>query len=434
MSFWQTKIIPRLNAGTALQIYQVWRWSVLFLTSFLLVKTGLSTFQIGQWEQFNFETSAVTFFWISGLIQAFLPFVKQEVNKQNKSRELFTIALLIAVLSFFAAIILVIYDGIKTGNFFSLNHLFFLIYLLANNPSFLIEYIYLISNKPLPMIIYGAISNAFLLLLVILPSYITLNTSYIIGGLVIASLLKFIWLVKLLSDFTIFSVQTEFAKKIIIISIPLIISALLAGLGEYVNGTIVVTAFGQATFALYRYGAKELPLAVLLAAALNVSMLTQFSITHSIEELKKRSTRLMHFIFPVSILFAVISKPLFVIALDSRFSASSEVFSIFLLMVISRLVFPQTILMGLHKNNILLKASVFELGVNISLSLIFVFFLGIEGIAISTLIAYGLEKVYLILVLRKKFEIPFYSYCNVTIWLTYSSVLILVFILGRIIF
>ena len=61
-----------------------------------------------------------------------------------------------------------------------------------------------------------------------------------------------------------------------------------------------------------RYGAKEFPFSLLLANALSIALISKLSNQNELEEgmtvLKEKSKRLMHVLFPVSILFLLTSK------------------------------------------------------------------------------------------------------------------------------
>lgn len=82
------------------------------------------------------------------------------------------------------------------------------------------------------------------------------------------------------------------------------------------------------------------------------------------------------------------------------FSESAVIFNIYLLLIISRLVFPHTLLIGMKKTKIVMYASVAELILNVFLSIIFIRIWGIVGVAFATVIAFAFQK---------------------TIWLTYNK-------------
>ena len=114
-----------------------------------------------------------------------------------------------------------------------------------------------------------------------------------------------------------------FIKEHIQLAGPLVISTLLSGSAQYIDGIIVSAKFPPERFAIFRYGAKEMPFVVSLAIGLNNAMLSQFSsikkMKFSLLTLKIRSLRLMHILFPVSILLLLFSNDIFPAVFTQRF-------------------------------------------------------------------------------------------------------------------
>jgi Na+-driven multidrug efflux pump len=116
-----------------------------------------------------------------------------------------------------------------------------------------------------------------------------------------------------------------------------------------------------------------------------------------------------------------------------NFAASADIFNIYLLLIISRLVFPHTIIMGQRKNSIIMFASVIELISKFILSYVFLLFWGIKGIAFATIIAYMIQKIVWIVYNDKKLNIKFNEYVPVRIFIFYSITTIIAF-LSQIVF
>lgn len=79
-------------------------------------------------------------------------------------------------------------------------------------------------------------------------------------------------------------------------------------------------------------------------------------------------------------------------------------------------------------------ASFLELLLNVALSLVFVQFMGIAGIALATFIAYLFEKIYLVIVVRHKLNIRWARYLSIRNYLLYSLVTIVIFIFVELIY
>jgi O-antigen/teichoic acid export membrane protein len=124
----------------------------------------------------------------------------------------------------------------------------------------------------------------------------------------------------------------------------------------------------------------------------------------------------------------------FPIIFNAQFAESATIFNIYLLLIISRLLLPQTILNGLRITKPIMNAAFFELVINVALSLILVQFFGIAGIAIATFVAYLFEKIYLALIVKTKLNIAVSDYIPVNIYTVYSAGVIVIFIFVEIIF
>ncbi|MCA1760228.1 MAG: polysaccharide biosynthesis C-terminal domain-containing protein, partial [Bacteroidales bacterium] len=308
-----------------------------------------------------------------------------------------------------------------------------LIYIFFSSPSYLIEYIYLLKNKPEKILIYGIITFSAQFLLVSLPVILGFDIETALTGLIIISIVRYGWLMVLLKKHTLFAISFNFIKEHIHFAWPLIISTLVGSSASYVDGFLVLNKFDSATFAIFRYGAKEFPLVLLMANALSTAMISEFSqkekLAGALVYLRKRSANLMHLLFPVTIFFLVFSHWLYPKIFNPDFSESAVIFNIYLLLIISRLVFPHTILIGMKKTNIVMYASFAELLVNVVLSIIFINFWGIKGVAFATVIAFGFQKIIWLVYNKKVLGISPKDYIPLKSLTIYSLITILVFCL-----
>jgi len=209
---------------------------------------------------------------------------------------------------------------------------------------------------------------------------------------------------------------------------------LLSGSTQYVDSLVATIAFDTKDFAIFRYGCKELPFVVMMTSGLNNALIPAFSVKKNIPnvlaEIKRRSLRQMHLLFPLSILVMIFSNVLYGRVLFSpEFYRSADVFMVYQLMIVSRVVFPQTILIGLKKTRILMWAAIIEIALNIPLSLFLVQYYGVVGIALGSGLIHILEKFILMWYNYRELGISPKTYTPLT-WYTFYSVLIgIVFIL-----
>ena len=421
---------------SALQLFQLIRFVSLMLIGVVFTKTQLSTQEIGEYEQFLFLASGVSFFWLNGLIRGILPLSKEEGQIERKSRFFSAFILL----SFFTLICIggvVLLGKPISETFFSTHRIpelgLLSVYLFFSVPASLVEYHFLIRDESKKIVWYGVISFFVMILLVGIPAVLGLEIIFSLYGLLFSAFLRysFLWLLMLKNESL--SISFPFIKKHLKLSSPLILSALLSGSAQYVDGFIVTSRFDEGTFAVFRYGARELPLVVLLANALSNAMLPEFGIKQNLNnallKIKAESNRMSNFLFPVSALLLFLSHLLFPIVFNDQFIESATIFNIYLLLITSRLLFPQTVLIGLRKVSFIAKASLLELIVNVILSLWFVQLWGIAGIAYATVLAYLAEKIFLVIAVNNQLNIPVTKYQNISVHLIYSLFLLFVFYL-----
>lgn len=427
----KVQVIPT----SALQLFQVVRFSTMMLIGIVFAKSGLSTSQIGEYETFILIAGSVSFFWLNGLIQGFLPLIKKETI-ESKSPVLFNVFILITGLAILAGLFLMVFEHsisaflLKKPSVPYLNYL--LVYIITSTPASLIEYIYLVKKQGRQILVYAFVSFLLMFLLVIIPAIMGFGIGYSIAGLMASALFRFGWLIVLLISNATFSIQGEFIRKHLQSSYPLILSMLLSGSAQYIDSFIVTAYFDDATFAIFRYGAREFPLVLLLANAFSISMLPGFTdlsqLSVNLEKIKSNAQKMSNWMFPLSGAFMLLSHWAFPIVFNVNFSQSATIFNIYLLLIISRLLFPQTILIGLQKTNLIMWASFWEIIVNVGCSLTFVRLFGLPGVAYGTFVAYVFEKVLLMVFVSKTYHISISSYLNATRHVVYSLLLAVEFI------
>lgn len=429
-----------INNISGLQVFQLIRFGTLLLISIVLAKSHLSTESIGQYEFFLFLTALFCSFWINGLIQAFLPLYRNNKTynlKENKSPEIFNAFILISFLSVLTILVLIIFktplsDVLSSSGAIPYFNLI-LIYIFFSSPSFLIEYIYLLKNKPEKILIYGFVTFSAQFVFVSLPVIFGFGIEKALSGLILISIIRYVWLIGLLKKYSRFVLSIEFIREHFHFAWPLIISTLLGSSANYVDGFLVLNQFDSATFAVFRYGAKEFPLVLLMANALSTAMISEFSqkekLAGALAHLRKKSVSLMHLLFPVTVLFLGLSHWLYPLVFNPDFSESAVIFNIYLLLIISRLVFPHTLLIGMKKTNIVMYVSLAELLVNVTLSIVFIHLWGIEGVAFATVIAFAFQKAVWMVYNKKVLGISPNEYIPLKTLSIYSFITLVVFFL-----
>lgn len=379
------------------------RFATFFLTGILFTKLGLSTYDIGIYEALLFFGSVLSFFWLSGLTQSLLA----NYQPKEKSKEFFNAFLIllgVSVLVFIAFRLLITPYSIMANNPEVLAHYAtFSFYLLFIGPSFMAEYMLLLKEKAKGLALYGIVAFGTQLAAVVVPIALGHGLEMAMQGLVLSSIIRFIITIGLLIKYAEFKVDSGFMQQFLITAGPLMVATLLSGSAEYLDGFIVSRYFDEGTFAIYRYGAKEFPLVLLMANAFSNGMVpkvAQLGLKDSMKTIKKESLQLMHFFFPISIVFMLVSKWIYPRLFNPEFIESAAVFNVYLLLVVSRLIFPQTLLIGLKKTKTIMLVAGLELAVNFGLSILLVHQFGLVGIAFATVVASVLDKLVLMFWLR----------------------------------
>ncbi len=409
---------------SSLQLFQLIRFGTTAFISVLLVKFGASTDAIATYETFLWLTGMFSFFWIAGTINAML-----SIKKDFDEREVFSnTALMILWQSVIAVQLLVVFQFFNNGN--GILTSMAAGYLLFNTVSFLNEYIYFIKAERKRLLIYAVATSLLQTAFTIIPFLLTGEILWAVSGLTLLAVAKLFWLILLLRKNAVFTFNKTYTASLIKVSLPITAGIFASGFAEYIDGFLVKYFFDENAFAIFRYGARELPFALILANSLSTAMIAPIALNvHSgIEELKRKTAQLARFIFPVSIVLMLSSKWLFVSFYNETYLPSAVIFNVLLLLVIPRLLFPQTILTALRMNSFTLISALLEIVINIVASILLMQYFGLVGIAYGTLIAFIFDKVFLAAVLYFKQQISPMAYTPSKLYFVGSAGLIGAFI------
>ena len=420
---------------------------VLFLVISIVFAKKLSPDEVGQFEMFMFIGGLMTFFWVTGIIQSLLPLYNRNKTYRivgeggpirTKSPEIYNAFLL---LCFFSILFFLMGHSLKnyfsvfnqSGNVPFINLL--LLYILLSSPVCLIEYIYLLNNRSYRIFQYGLYTYSAQLLLMITPILLGKDIIWSIYGLLVVCAGRWVWLLILLRRYTEMKISVDFMKEHLYLGIPLIITSLIAGSPQYIDGVIISSVYRDpGIFAQFRFGAKEFPLVLMLANGLSNALLPEFStrerMKESLEKIKVKSRQLMHILFPSAMVVMLFARWIYPVMFTGDYQKSADVFLVYSLMIIPRLVFPQTVIIGRKKTHIIMIAGALELALNIPLSLLMLKWdYGIVGVAVSTFIVTLLSKIYLGTYLWVKMNIRPSDYIPLRIYTIYFILISIIFVL-----
>lgn len=419
-----------------LQFFQLIRFGALFVTGILLTKSSLSLSEIGSYEAFLFLSSLVSFFWVNGLIQGLLP-LSPPTNQPGRSSHLFNAAFLMTLLALLAGTAVALSSDWPSGETSSQaipgGPLLVGLFVLFSGPSSLIENIYLLKEEGRKMVWYGLISFALQIVLTAGPALAGWGTAWVFPGLVLSAMIRFVWLIFLLARYSTFRIDPAFIRSHMHLSWPLILSALLAGSTQYYDQALIRAFFSEEVFAIFRYGARELPFVVLLANAFSNAMIPAMAqpdaLRQNLETIKRKTLKMSHILFPVTIILLVATPWIFPRLYNPSFRDSATIFNIYLLIITSRLLFPQTILIGMREMKPVLFNLLISVAIHAILGILFLLTWGLPGIAFAAVISNLSEKILLVLSVRKKLRIPLHNYFHLGWWSFYTILTVGTFVI-----
>ena len=430
-------IAKYLTSVRALQFLQLFRFVALLLIGIVLSKTSIGISQIGTYETFLLISGASCFFWTGGMLQTILS--KKREQQSEKSEAYFNILLVFTALSVITALgvfllqsqiaYLVGFSGGRIPYFKIL-----LAYIVLSCPANLVEYIYLIENKPCRIAIYGATAFTLQILAVTIPVVITNDLGYGLYGLLFVTAIKFAWLAIIVLKFSRIKISWKYIGMFFKLSAPFILSVLIVKGIQYVDSFLVAYKFDESTYAQFRYGAKEFPLILLPAIALSEAMSARIASNSStpeiLENIKQESKRMMNVCIPLAMVVIITSKYLYPLVFNSDFYESALIFNVYCFAAMFRFIVPESILVGKRQSRPILAAASINILVNVVLGLVLMKFIGIAGIAVAFLLGNIIEKVTLVSVVKSLYGIRLSEYIDTRIFAYYLILMVISFVIS----
>jgi len=411
----------------AWQGFNLIKYSSVIITAIIMARLIPDLEVIKSYENILLLASTFSFFFVSGLGQTVIPYYETQDIKEKES--IFkTLFYLLFTLGTISSLFLAIYGLCFSTNNAS-NYLLFALITLLNIPSFALENNYLVHKKHLSLFSWGLLTYLIQIPVFLIPLLLFNSLQAGFVGLLGIALLKFLFTCYRLK---IFNSLNDVKKQIIpflTYSWPVLISFIVGGSYVYLNAIIVEQNLSSKDFVLYRYGAREFPLFLIIANSFSLVYsakiakgLKDNNPTLALKAFKLKSKKVMHQLFPLAIFLMLSSQVLFDLFYSQAYTNAYMVFNIMLFLLASRLLFPQTILFGYGITKQFLYASSIELITGITLSLTLVNYYGLIGVSIAMVIAFLIEKIYLIFICYKH-KINFFNHVPTGIYLLYLSLL-----------
>ncbi len=388
---------------------------------------------IGVYEVWMYLGLFFVFFGIAGCLQA-ISARYNALAPQQQMHALTHVYLIILGLSTVVATLLICFENLVVVSFLRLDEV----------PHYRIAVLFLLlhfsaSLTPFVLLVKG-LSRLFLPLCmgyllihvaaISVPVLLWTSLEKMMIALVIFGLLEHFVLCWLLRTRQSFTFDRSFVLAFLRSAIPLTVYLGIGYLAQIFDAWLITWHYQDLTvFAIYRYGARELPGALALAGSFVPAVLVILTSDRDrgLTRLKTGSQHFMHIFFPLAIVLTLCSHDLFTWVYNDAFGYSSFVFNTYLLLMISRWLFPHAILISSGDNRLLIVISVLELLLNIVISVTLLPILGLIGVALGSAMAFLCEKVFLVAYVRKRHHIPIKDYIPVRSLVSYSLLLILAY-------
>lgn len=415
------------NGTRALQVFQVCRFAANILLSIILVHS-MDLESVGTLELVFFTINLFSFFWITGIKNSMLSQMANE--KIDLGKAYFSFFVLVLLVSIFFGMVAAVYYQSKTPfpNIYPSILLFLALFFHASSQ--LTDGILLLKKKYKIIVQYSLLVYILELVIVGGAAYLSGDWLVVLMAFVVWAFAK--WVVLLISFARPITIHFDLAihfgwwKS----SLYLVFFALVGGCMEYVDGVLVEHYFEDRDFAIFKYGAREFPLSLLLVSAVSATMLTVVNtdVIKAATELKCEISKVLPLLFVSSSILMFLSPYAFTWVYSDDFSFSAMIFNMYLLILVTRVLLPQVFLFNDSRKKYLLYIGIVELLVNISLSIILIPHYGMIGIVIATLVAYILEKVLSLIVIKKLLNINIIDIIPLKTYLLYCGLLLISFL------
>ena len=387
-----------LSNTRAMQSYQLMRAGAGIFTGIFLAKSALSTADIGIWESLLFLGTLVIFTGVNGFLQGITP-VFTPLDTLKRRQFLFQVFVLFFLVGLFLFVFFSVAGVFIIPAFTGLSDLpgyyWFALYLWLNMSSLPVEILYLLQNRPYAIVWWGILGFGGQLIAVCLPVFMGFGIVTGVQCLCLLALLKLIWTLFLVFRHLSIAFKGSEMRQYIRLSAPLALNSFTGNLMHLYDGWLVGYWFANpAIFALYRYGSREFPWASALSTALGTAAVPGISAHCStgLNDLKQRSTRLLHAVMPATILLVALTPWLFPIVFNPSFQPSAGLFQIYLLVTLSRVLLPNSVLIGLGDTKIIFYTGLGELVIKLTTGWLFIQWWGLPGLAWSVVVSFWFEK------------------------------------------
>lgn len=415
-----------------LQIFNVSRQLAVILGSILIARSTLSLEEIGIFESLVFLGFVMSIFWYNGLFTAFLK-ISGETENYTSSNSFSAILVVFLISVAIGGGAFIFSDVI--GFFFNLSNWnpeynFFFGYLIFQPPIYFTQGIFIIEKRKKRGYLVTIFYFLSYLLTFGIHFHFDLTLSELLQYLFLMSFCQFLFALILVWPFiNITSFNKNWVRNWIRFALPLLLYSALGSVSFIFDNWLVNWYYDdKSVYALFRYGARELPLVQAFLIALGSGMIYQLStdMEGGLSELKKKTDNLLKWLLPLLIILGLSSPFIFKTVLGESFQSSAYIFNIYLLLLFSRMIYSNVVIISLGKTKWLNIGLLIELVINFILSFILIKYWGIIGVAIATVIAFFSEKLIFMYYLRREHQLSPGKYLSSNYLLLAIAIIVLV--------
>lgn len=421
----------RISSIPGLQWYRFIRYSFLLLTAIILAQWGVPAADIGGYELMFHLLYVLTFFWVNGVFQSVLIRTRRlsDLDRKEFLGRIWFLILLLTV-SFTLLLWLLGADGgwLLFGlSDFRYWQLYVLLFGLSV-PPLVYEYFLLARNQIRELLVWGGVSYTLHIIVTLAPFLLGYGLREMLWAHIGLSLLRFLyvgWDLGMprfrLPDASWWASSGHLTLYSVLGGVPIAFDTWLVGFMSQAESEI----------AIFRYGARELPLFMILLGSVHLIILSDTDrLEDALHRIRKQIQRHLPLLAGLSGLLCLLSPLLFPILFTETFSESAVIFNVYLLLLLSRMNLSHTVMMRMESYRLMNLVAFAEVLLNVILSVWWVQYWGWMGIALATVVAYLFEKVAFSLWLYFKKDISLDLYLPVRSYIGYSSLVVICFILG----
>ena len=217
----------RINNTLGLQLFQLGRFAALFTSSVFIARIIDDKEVIGIYETLLLIGSSTTFFWVSGIINPFIPYDKnqpEEKKKQTTAQAFYLLSCISFLVTIISLLVVFFIQPASTELYY-----IFLIGNFFGAISFINEYILLLHDRTKSLVLYGILTFLIQTISVSVPLLTDSSMWSSVLALSAFQLVRFIYTLMLLKTYSEFRISNSEFRFLFMKCLPYIGSLLVGG-------------------------------------------------------------------------------------------------------------------------------------------------------------------------------------------------------------